>query len=113
MSNEQFIQVLLDLLKKYPRCAGKIIEIGRGLSSELDLYTDFKLYMDTYAESALRYYEYQYIPQRSDANHISVLDLTHGYREYSNCIDEIEYSYDAERDELIETVVASGSKEEE
>lgn len=113
MSNEQFIQVLLDLLKKYPRCAGKIIEIERGLSSELDAYTDFKLNMDTYAESALRYYDYQYIPQRSDADHISVLSLKHGYREYSNCIDEIEYSYDAERDELIETVVASRAKEEE
>lgn len=69
--------------------------------------------MDTKAESALLYYGYQYIPQRSDADRISVLDLTHGNREYSNCMDEIEYRYDAERDELMETVVASRAKEEE
>ena len=108
VNTNDFCQVLLDLLlHKYRRCAGKLIVIPRGISAELDEYRDFKFYVDSEVIRGLGFYKYQYIPQRTDANQICVLDLTHGFMEYTNCIDEIEYVYDPERDEVVERVVNS------
>lgn len=106
VNTNDFCQVLLDLLlQKYRRCAGKLIIIPRGISAELDKYSDFKLYVDSEVVRGLGCYEYQYIPQRSDANQICVLDSKHGFKEYANCTDEIEYVYDPERDGVIERVI--------
>ena len=113
VNTNNFCQVLLDLLlQKYRRCAGKIIIIPRGISAELDKYSDFKLYVDSEVIRGLGFYKYQYIPQRSDANQICVLDLTHRYKEYTNCIDEIAYMYDPESDVVVERVVNSKTIEE-
>lgn len=113
VNTNDFCQVLLDLLlQKYPRCAGKLIVIPRGISAELDKYSDFKLYVDSEVIRGLGFYKYQYIPQRSDANQICVLDLKHRFKEYTNCIDEIEYVYDPERDEVVERVVNSKTIDE-
>ena len=108
VNTNNFCQVLLDLLlQKYHRCPGKLIVIPRGLSTELDKYTDFKLYVDSEVIRGLGFYKYQYIPQKSDANQICVLDLTPGSMEYTNCIDEIGFVYDQERDEVVKIVVNS------
>ena len=113
VNTNNFSQVLLDLLlQKYPRCTGKLIVIPRDISAELDKYSDFKLYVDSVVISGLGFYKYQYIPQKSDANYICVLDLTHRFKEYTNCIDEIEYVYDPERDEVVERVVNSKTIDE-
>lgn len=49
VNTNNFCQVLLDLLlQKYHRCPGKLIVIPRGLSTELDKYSDFKLYVDNH-----------------------------------------------------------------
>lgn len=111
VNTNNFCQVLLDLLlQKYHRCPGKLIVIPRGISAELDKYSDFKLYVDSEVVCGLGSYKYQYIPQKSDANQICVLDLTPIPMEYTNCIDEIGYVYDPERDEVVEYVVNSKSK---
>lgn len=108
VNTNNFCQVLLDLLlQKSPSCAGKLIVIPRGISAELDKYSNFKLYVDSEVIRGLGFYKYQYIPQRSDANQICVLDLTHKSMEYTNCKDEIGYVYDPERDEVVEYVVNS------
>lgn len=113
VNTNDFCQVLLDLLlQKFPRCAGKLIIIPRDISAELDKYSDFKLYVDSEVIRGLGFYKYQYIPQKSDANQICVLDLTHGFKKYANCIDEIEYVYDPERDEVVERVVESKTIDE-
>lgn len=111
VNTNNFCQVLLDLLlQKYDRRSGKLIVIPRGISAELDKYSDFKLYVDSEVVCGLGSYKYQYIPQKSDANQICVLDLTPRSMEYTNCIDKIGYVYDPERDEVVEYVVNSKTK---
>lgn len=111
VNTNNFCQVLLDLLlQKSPSCAGKLIVIPRGISAELDKYSNFKLYVDSEVIRDLGFYKYQYIPQKSDANQICVLDLTPRPVEYTNCIDKIGYVYDPERDEVVEYVVNSKTK---
>ena len=113
VNTNEFGQVLLDwFLRKCPRCADRLIIVSRGITTELDKYCDFKLYIDSDVIHGLGCYKYQYIPQKSDANQICVLDLTHGFKEYTNCIDEIEYFYDSERNEIVERVVDSKAKED-
>ena len=106
----EFEQKLLDLLlQKCPRLAGKIIEIKRGVFVELDKYNNFEQYVDANVIKSLAYYNYQYIPQKSNA--ISIL-LTHIKKRKINSVEEIEFSYNAETDEVEEKVVNSTPIEE-
>ena len=103
----EFEQILLGLLlQKCPRLAGKIIEIKRGVFVELDKYNNFEQYVDANVIKSLAYYNYQYIPQKSNADCISIL-LTHIKKRKINSVEEIEYSYNAETDEVEEKVVNS------
>lgn len=109
----EFEQILLGLLlQKCPRLAGKIIEIKRGVFVELDKYNNFEQYVDANVIKSLAYYNYQYIPQKSNADCISILDLTHSYKRNNNSVEEIEFSYNAETDEVEEKVVNSTPIEE-
>lgn len=106
----EFEQILLGLLlQKCPRLAGKIIEIKRGVFVELD--KNFEQYVDANVIKSLAYYNYQYIPQKSNADCISIL-LTHIKKRKINSVEEIEYSYNAEKDEVEEKVVNSTPIEE-
>ena len=108
----EFEQILLGLLlQKCPRLAGKIIEIKRGVFVELDKYNNFEQYVDANVIKSLAYYNYQYIPQKSNADCISIL-LTHIKKRKINSVEEIEYSYNAETDEVEEKVVNSTPIEE-
>ena len=109
----EFEQILLDLLlQRSPRIAGKIIQIKRGVFVELDKYNNFEQYVDANVIKSLVYYKYQYIPQKSNADCISILDLTHSYKRNNNSVEEIEFSYNAETDEVEEKVLNSTPIEE-
>ena len=108
----EFEQILLELLlQKCPCIAGKIIEIKRGVFVELDKYNNFEQYVDANVIKSLAYYNYQYIPQKSNADCISIL-LTHMKKRNNNSVEEIEYSYNAETDEIEDKVVNSTPIEE-
>lgn len=111
-NTNEFEQKLLELLlQKCPRIAGKIIEIKRGVFVELDKYNNFEQNVDANVIKSLAYYNYQYIPQKSNADCISIL-LTHIKKRNINSVEEIEYSYNAETGEVEEKVVNSTPIEE-
>ena len=67
---------------------------------------NMKVYVDTGVQQALQQQGYQYLPTKSTPDVIYLLDIRHGYRDYENCVDEIAYTYDADKDCVTEIVVA-------
>ena len=100
-----FQQEFLELLLHSPRIPGRFIEIVKSLLPQPYTITDMRLYFDTSLISALQQHGYQYIQSKSTKDAIVVLDLTHGFKEYQNCIDEIAFHYDATTDTINETVI--------
>lgn len=106
---EIFRQEFFDIVRKQPMAPGKIIPIYRKSMPSPDSICDMKVYVDTSVQQALLQQDYQYLPTKSTADVIYLLDIRHGYRDYENCVDEIAYSYDSDNDCVIETVVDTKS----
>ena len=100
-----FQQEFLELLLHYPRIPGRFIEIVKSLLPQPYTITDMRLYFDTSLISALQQHGYQYIQSKSTEDVIILLDLTHSFKEYQNCIDEIAFYYDASTDTINEMVI--------
>lgn len=105
-----FKQEFLELLLHYPRIPGKFINIPKSLLPQPSTIIDMRLYFDSSLKNALLQNGYQYIQSKSTENYIIILDLTHGFKEYQNCIDEIAYQYDATNDTINEVVINTITK---
>lgn len=93
-----FLQHLLDILKQQQRHGGKLVYIEKGKYPELESYNNFKVYIDDNVRHVLAINKYQYIQNKSAANCICLLDGTHVFKEYSNCVDEMAPFYDSFND---------------
>ena len=106
-----FIQEFFDVLRPYPQRPGQFIKVEKKQLPQPSTILDMREYVDTSFEATLIQHGYQYILKRSTPNEICLLDLTHGVKIYQNAIDEIEYIYDFEKDEVIEVVVTKNKDE--
>ena len=106
-----FIQEFFDVLRTYPKRPGQFIKVEKKKMPQPSTILDMREYVDTSFEATLIQHGYQYILKRSTPDEICLLDLTHGVKIYQNAIDEIEYIYDFEKDEVIEVVVNKNKDE--
>ena len=100
-----FIQEFFDVLRPYPKRPGQFIKVEKKQLPQPSTILDMREYVDTSFDATLIQHGYQYIMKRSTPDEICLLDLTHGVKIYQNAIDEIEYIYDFEKDEVIEKEV--------
>lgn len=106
----EFLQHLLDILKQQQRHGGKLVYIEKGMYPELESYNDFKVYIDDNVKHVLAINKYQYIQNKSCANCICLLDRTHVFKEYSNCVEELEPFYDPFKECVDFNVASSKSR---
>lgn len=107
-----FWQEFFEILRGYTRTPGKFVTIKKFQMPNSSPIGDMRAYVDSSVKSALRQRGFQYVQNHSDANKICLLDMTHKTKDYSNCIDEIEFVYDSELDKVEERVVKSTPKTE-
>lgn len=106
-----FIQEFFDVLRTYPKRPGNFVKVGKIQLPQPSTILDMRVYIDTSFQASLKQNGYQYIEKHSSADEICLLDLTPVVKEYTNCIDKIEYAYDSEKDEVIERVIWTKVKE--
>lgn len=110
-SPDVFKQDFFNVLSTYGRRSGEIVYIEKKQMLQSDTILDMRAYIDASVEGELIRKKYQYIPTKSTCNCICLLDLTHRFHEYENCIDEIAYNYNFNSNMVEEVIVDTKYKD--
>lgn len=110
MNPDIFFQEFFNVLRNYPKYPGNFVKIEKTQLKNHLTIGDMRVYVDTSFQQTLHQIAYLYIRKHSTSEAIVLLDLTHSYMDYENCIEEIGYSYDFERDDIIPVTINTVNK---
>lgn len=110
MNTDIFLNEFFNILHDYPKSPSNFVKIEKKQLKNYHTIGDMRVYVDTSFQQKLRKANYLYIIKDSTSEAIILLDLKHSFTDYANCIEEIGYSYDFDRNQIVPVSVNTVNK---